>query len=78
MDEPSEGLAPSVLDVIQDRLEGLRASGLSILIAEQNVDLALDIAERVIVIDDSGTIAWSGAPAELRADSELLERHLSI
>jgi branched-chain amino acid transport system ATP-binding protein len=78
MDEPSEGLAPSVLDVIQDRLEGLRASGLSILIAEQNVDLALDIAEHVIVIDDSGTLAWSGAPAALRADDELLERHLSI
>src|SRR5690606_13482585 len=52
MDEPSEGLAPNVLDVIQDRLEGLRSSGLSILIAEQNVDLALEIAERVIVIDD--------------------------
>lgn len=78
MDEPSEGLAPSVLDVIQDRLEGLRASGLSILIAEQNVDLALDIAERVIVIDDSGTIAWSGTSEQLRADDVLLERHLSI
>jgi branched-chain amino acid transport system ATP-binding protein len=78
MDEPSEGLAPSILDVIQDRLAGLRASGLSILIAEQNVDLALDIAEHVIVIDDSGTIAWSGLPAELRADDQLLERHLSI
>jgi len=78
MDEPSEGLAPSVLDVIQDRLEGLRASGLSILIAEQNVDLALDIAGRVIVIDDSGTIAWSGTPAQLRDDHLLLERHLSI
>ncbi|WP_325031758.1 ABC transporter ATP-binding protein [Microbacterium sp.] len=78
MDEPSEGLAPNVLDVIQDRLEGLRSSGLSILIAEQNVDLALEIAERVIVIDDTGTIAWTGAPAELRADAGLLERHLSI
>jgi branched-chain amino acid transport system ATP-binding protein len=78
MDEPSEGLAPSVLDVIQDRLEGLRSSGLSILIAEQNVDLALDIAERVLVIDDSGTITWSGTPDELRGDSALLERHLSI
>lgn len=78
MDEPSEGLAPSILDVIQDRLEGLRASGLSILIAEQNVDLALEIAEHVIVIDDSGTIAWSGLPAALRADEQLLARHLSI
>lgn len=77
MDEPSEGLAPSVLDVIQDRLEGLRSSGLSILIAEQNVDLALDIAERVLVIDD-GMIAWAGSPADLRADADLLERHLSV
>ena len=78
MDEPSEGLAPSVLDVIQDRLEGLRASGLSILIAEQNVDLALDVAERVLLIDDSGTIAWSGETEALRAESGLLEKHLSI
>lgn len=78
MDEPSEGLAPSVLDVIQDRLEGLRVSGLSILIAEQNVDLALDIAERVIVIDDTHTIAWSGPSSELRADNALLEKYLSI
>lgn len=78
MDEPSEGLAPSILDVIQDRLAGLRESGLSILIAEQNVDLALEVAEQVIVIDDSGTIAWSGTPAALRADDRLLEQHLSI
>lgn len=78
MDEPSEGLAPSILDVIQDRLAGLRESGLAILIAEQNVDLALEIAEHVIVIDDSGTIAWSGAPSALRADDRLLEQHLSI
>lgn len=78
MDEPSEGLAPSVLDVIHDRLEGLRASGLSILIAEQNVDLALDIAERVLVIDDTHTIAWSGTSSELRGDQALLEKYLSI
>jgi branched-chain amino acid transport system ATP-binding protein len=78
MDEPSEGLAPSVLDVIHDRLEGLRASGMSILIAEQNVDLALDIAERVLVIDDTHTIAWSGPSSELRADQALLEKYLSI
>ncbi len=78
MDEPSEGLAPSVLDVIQDRLAGLSASGLSILIAEQNVDLALDIASRVVVIDDSGTIAWNGSSDALRSDSAALEQHLSI
>jgi branched-chain amino acid transport system ATP-binding protein len=78
MDEPSEGLAPSVLDIIQDRLAGLSASGLSTLIAEQNVDLALDIATKVVVIDDSGTIAWSGDAHALRGDADVLERHLSI
>lgn len=78
MDEPSEGLAPSVLDVIQDRLAGLSESGLSILIAEQNVDLALDIATKVIVIDDSGALAWNGSSEGLRADSGVLERYLSI
>jgi branched-chain amino acid transport system ATP-binding protein len=78
MDEPSEGLAPSVLDTIQDRLAGLSASGLSILIAEQNVDLALDIATRVIVLDDSGALAWNGSSEELRADANVLERYLSI
>jgi len=77
MDEPSEGLAPSVLDVIQDRIAGLRGSGLSVLIAEQNVELALDMADRVVVIED-GEIPWTGAPAELRADAALLERYLSI
>jgi branched-chain amino acid transport system ATP-binding protein len=78
MDEPSEGLAPSVLDTIQDRLAGLSASGLSILIAEQNVDLALDIATRVIVLDDSGALAWNGSSDALRADANVLERYLSI
>lgn len=78
MDEPSEGLAPSVLDVIQDRLEGLRKEGLAILLVEQNIDLALDIAERVLIIDDSGTICWEGTPSALRSDEALLEKHLSV
>jgi branched-chain amino acid transport system ATP-binding protein len=78
MDEPSEGLAPSVLDVIQDRLEGLRKEGLAILLVEQNLDLALDVAERVLVIDDSGTICWEGLPNALLKDNVLLEKLLSV
>jgi branched-chain amino acid transport system ATP-binding protein len=78
MDEPSEGLAPSVLDVIQDRLEGLRQEGLAILLVEQNLDLALEVAERVLIIDDSGTICWEGEPDELLKDQALLEKHLSV
>ncbi len=78
MDEPSEGLAPSVLDVIQDRLVELRQSGVTILLAEQNVDLALDIADHVVIIDDTGTSAWTGTTEELRADPKPLEQYLSI
>lgn len=78
MDEPSEGLAPSVLDVIQERLEGLRKEGLAILLVEQNIDLALDVAERVLIIDDSGTICWQGTPNELQRNQAVLEQHLSV
>lgn len=78
MDEPSEGLAPSVLDVIQDRLDGLRATGLSTLIAEQNLDLALDLADRVYIIGAEGTVAWSGTPGDLRAHDDVLDAHLGV
>ena len=77
MDEPSEGLAPSVLDVIQDRIAGLRGTGLSVLIAEQNVDLALDMADRVVIIED-GEIPWTGTPSQLRDDPAKLERYLGV
>jgi len=77
MDEPSEGLAPSILDVIQDRIEGLRGTGLSVLIAEQNVDLALEMADRVVIIED-GEIPWTGAPSELLDDPAKLEKYLGV
>lgn len=78
MDEPSEGLAPAILDIIQDRLAELRRSGLSILLAEQNVDLALDIAEHVVIIDDTGRSTWTGSADQLRADTAPLEQYLGI
>ena len=66
MDEPSEGLAPAVLDLILDRLGQLKLHGQAVLLAEQNVDLALAVADRVCVLGEAGTIAWSGSPATLR------------
>ena len=77
MDEPSEGLAPSVLDVIQDRIGALRGSGLSVLIAEQNVDLALDMADRVVIIED-GEIPWTGTSEELRSAPATLDQYLGV
>lgn len=72
MDEPSEGLAPAVRDVVLDCLIRLKADGQTILLAEQNVDLALDVADRVAVIGESGRIEWNGDPAELRTDPVLM------
>src|SRR5690606_21332382 len=61
MDEPSEGLAQIVLDVIRERLLELRRSGLSVLVAEQNVDLAVALADRIVILGESGRIVWEGS-----------------
>jgi branched-chain amino acid transport system ATP-binding protein len=61
-----------VLDVLRERLRELRGTGQALLIAEQNVDLALDVADRLAVIGESGRIEWEGDPAELRNDPVLM------
>jgi branched-chain amino acid transport system ATP-binding protein len=72
LDEPTEGLAPVVQDVILDRLTQLKGTRLAMLLAEQNVDFALGIADRVSVLGDGGTIAWSGRADEMRAQPAML------
>jgi branched-chain amino acid transport system ATP-binding protein len=78
MDEPSEGLAPAVLDVIHDRLQQLRTTGLAVLVAEQNVDLALDLADRVYILGEDGAMVWEGTAKELRDDPDSMQRHLGL
>lgn len=78
MDEPSEGLAPAVLDTIEDRLQELRTTGLSVLVAEQNVDLALALSDRVYILGEQGTVAWTGDAGELDQAPELLGVHLGL
>ena len=78
MDEPSEGLAPAVLDLIRDRLRQLRSTGQSVLVAEQNVDLALDIADSVAILGEQGRMVWQGSVRQLRDDPAPITRHLGI
>ena len=78
MDEPSEGLAPAVLDVIQDRLQELRLTGLSVLVAEQNVDLALSLSDRVFILGEHGKTVWTGDSAALIADPTPMHAHLGL
>jgi branched-chain amino acid transport system ATP-binding protein len=78
MDEPSEGLAPAVLRVIEDRLQELRQTGLSVLVAEQNVDLALALSDRVMILGEDGQMAWSGDSASLVRDPVPIHKHLGL
>jgi branched-chain amino acid transport system ATP-binding protein len=78
MDEPSEGLAPTVLDLIRDRLRHLRGTGQSVLVAEQNVDLALELADTVAILGEDGRMVWTGPVDDLRADAGPITTHLGL
>jgi branched-chain amino acid transport system ATP-binding protein len=77
LDEPSEGLAPLVVNQLRDKIGELKEQGLTILLAEQRVEFALALADRVYVLE-KGTVRFSGAAADLRADPALVDRLLSL
>ena len=77
LDEPSEGLAPLVVETLRSKIGELKAQGLTILLAEQGVDFALALADRVYVLE-KGTIRFSGRATELRDNEALLDRLLSL
>jgi branched-chain amino acid transport system ATP-binding protein len=77
LDEPSEGLAPIVVAEIGRVLVRLKGEGLSILLVEQNVPLALRVADRVYVMN-KGQIVYHGSPAELAADEDIKRRFLGV
>ena len=77
LDEPSEGLAPLVVETLLGKTRELKAQGLTILLAEQGVDFSLALADRVYVLE-KGSIRHSGSAAELRNDAILRERLLAL
>jgi branched-chain amino acid transport system ATP-binding protein len=77
MDEPTEGLSPYVVEEIKQLILRLKQSGLSILLVEQNVELAAGVADLVYVMD-KGRIVCSATPAELMANEPLTETYLGI
>ena len=77
LDEPSEGLAPLVVDALLAKVGELKSQGLTILLAEQGVDFSLALADRVYVLE-KGTVRYSGAASALKADRELLNTLLSL
>lgn len=77
LDEPLEGLAPLLVRALADQILRLKAAGLTVLLAEQNIGAALGVADRAYVIDD-GRIRYHGTVAELRANEEVRRRYLLV
>lgn len=77
MDEPSDGLAPSIVNLVGDVVRTLREEGVTVLLVEQNLALALRVADQVAVMS-KGRITFTGSPAELRQDAERVKQLLGV
>jgi branched-chain amino acid transport system ATP-binding protein len=77
MDEPTEGLSPHVVGELKQLVQNLRDSGLAVLLVEQNIEFALDIADSVSVMD-KGKIVWQGLPRDLAADEGVQKTYLGL
>ncbi len=77
LDEPSEGLAPLVVDHLKAQIARLKRDGLTILLAEQNVDFCLDLADRVYVLE-KGRIRYEGSVAAFREDDTVRAQYLAL
>jgi branched-chain amino acid transport system ATP-binding protein len=77
LDEPSEGLAPKLVDQVGDVLAGLRSTGLALLLVEQNLGLATRVGQRILVMN-KGTIVFEGSPSDLAGRREIETRYLGV
>jgi branched-chain amino acid transport system ATP-binding protein len=77
LDEPSEGLAPIVVDTLREQLGRLKASGLTIVLAEQNVRFVSDLGDRVYILE-KGTVRYQGSMAGFLADDEVRRTYLAV
>jgi branched-chain amino acid transport system ATP-binding protein len=77
LDEPSEGIMPLLVDEMFELFRAMKAQGTTVLLVEQNVELALDIADRAYVLDQ-GTVVHEASAKELLADNEIKERYCSV
>jgi branched-chain amino acid transport system ATP-binding protein len=77
LDEPSEGLAPLVVDHLKAQIARLKQDGLTILLAEQNVGFSLDLADRVYILE-KGHIRFEGTAREVRDDDAIRHQYLAL
>ncbi len=77
LDEPSEGLAPLIVENLRQQIARLKQSGLTILLAEQSVAFSLSLSDRLYVLE-KGHVRFSGTPAEFEADPSIQEKYLFV
>ncbi len=77
IDEPTEGLAPKIVELVAEYLQTLKARGISVLLVEQKLAIALDISQRVLVMGH-GNIVFEGSPAELRENAAIRKEWLEV
>jgi branched-chain amino acid transport system ATP-binding protein len=77
LDEPSEGLAPVVVDQMADAIRRMKAEGLCVLLSEQNLHFAADVADRAFIIE-KGRICFTGSMEQLNADEAVRNAYLAV
>ena len=77
LDEPSEGIAPLIVEEIANTIVELKKQGLSILLSEQNVEFAQIVSDRAYMLE-KGQIRWAGTMAELTENTEIQRSYLTL
>jgi branched-chain amino acid transport system ATP-binding protein len=77
IDEPTEGLAPKIVELVAEYLKTLKERGVSVLLVEQKLTIALEISERCYVMGH-GSIVFEGTPAALRSNAEIRKEWLEV
>jgi branched-chain amino acid transport system ATP-binding protein len=77
LDEPTEGLAPLIVNMLAEQIARLNENGLTVLLAEQNLDVALRLSDRGYVIDN-GAIQYHGTGGYLRCNEEVRDKYLCV
>jgi branched-chain amino acid transport system ATP-binding protein len=77
IDEPTEGLAPKIVELVAESLRELKRRGVSVLLVEQKLTIALEVSERCLVMGH-GCIVFEGTPAELRHDAYVRKEWLEV
>lgn len=77
IDEPTEGLAPKIVDMVAGIIRDIGRQGMTVLLVEQKLSIVMELAERIYVIS-KGMIQWHGTPGELRNNEAIRKSYLEV